>query len=163
MRTAASSAGPGSGRRPAPSLRRRPLAAGRSPHRASAVPRTGTGTGTYDPPCPVWTLKRRSAPRRGLGPGVSPGRVGARRVGARAGGFRIRHGDRERVLLRVRPRVLVRRPWPGHRLPRDLEVVHQLRPGPDGRALAGLRRVLDKLVQARIALAVPAGLDPHDA
>src|SRR6266571_4890027 len=95
----------------------------------------------------------QSALRERPGPGVA----------ARPGGLRVGNRDGKRVLFRVRPRFLMRRPWPGHRLPGDLEVVHQLRPGPDGRALAGLRRVLDKLVQARIALAVPAGLDPHDA
>src|SRR5205823_5785673 len=59
------------------------------------------------------------------------------------------------------PRLLVRRPrsWDG--LAGDLEVVDELGPGPDGRALPGLRRVLDELVQARIALAVTAGFDPH--
>ena len=35
-------------------------------------------------------------------------------------------------------------------------------PGPDRGALPGLRRVLDQLVQARVALAVPARFDRHD-
>src|SRR5262250_3092187 len=54
-----------------------------------------------------------------------------------------------------------RRPRAWHRLAGDLEIVDQLGPGPDGRALPGLRRVLDQLVQARVALAVTAGFDPH--
>src|SRR5258707_14411620 len=74
---------------------------------------------------------------------------------------RLGHRDRERVFLGVRPGLLMRRPRPGYRLAGDLEVVHQLGPGPDGRALAGLGRVLDQFVQAGIAPAMPAGLDPH--
>src|SRR3981189_3154137 len=56
--------------------------------------------------------------------------------------LRLSHRDGQRVLFRVRPRLLVRRPRPGHRLPADLEVVDQLGPRPDRRALPRFRRVL---------------------
>src|SRR5262249_9866452 len=77
--------------------------------------------------------------------------------------LRVGHRHRERFVIGVRAPFLVRWPWPRHRLAGDLEVVDQLRPGPDGRALPGLRRVLDQLVQAWIALAVTVGFDPHGA
>src|SRR5580693_4910552 len=75
-------------------------------------------------------------------------------------GLGVADGDRA-VVLRVGARLLVRRPRPGHRLPGDLQVIHQLWPGPYRGALAGLGRVLDELEQAGIPLAMPAGLDPH--
>src|ERR1700733_781559 len=73
----------------------------------------------------------------------------------------IRNCHRPGLVGRVGARLLMRRPWAGHGLTRDLKVVDELRPGPDGRALARLRRVFDQLVQARITLAVAAGLDAH--
>jgi hypothetical protein len=76
-------------------------------------------------------------------------------------GFRVGHGHGKRVLFGVGARLLMWRPRAGHGLARDLEEVHQFRPRPDRRALPGLRRVLDELEQARIALAMAIGLDPH--
>ena len=52
-RSAASAAGPGSGRRRAPWPRRLPRAAGRSPRRANGVLRSGTETDTSEPPLGV--------------------------------------------------------------------------------------------------------------
>ena len=77
--------------------------------------------------------------------------------------FRVGHGHRQRVFLGIGSRLLVWRPWSGHRLAGDLEVIHQLGPGPDGRALARLRCVLHQFKQAGITPAVPTGLDPHEA
>src|SRR5215472_4175572 len=75
--------------------------------------------------------------------------------------MRVSHRYRQSVLFRVRPRLLVWRPWTGHRLASDLEIVDELGPGPDGGALAGLRRVFDQLVQTRIPVAMPVGLYSH--
>src|SRR5215469_9531222 len=78
-------------------------------------------------------------------------------------GLGVGHGHGERVILGVRPRLLVRRPRYRHRLAGDLEVVHQLGPGPDRRALPGLRGVLHQLVEPRVGLAVPVAFYPHSA
>src|SRR3954452_10082126 len=58
----------------------------------------------------------------------------------------------------------MRRPGPRDRLAGDLQVVDELRPGPDRGAFpgrVGLGGVLDQLVQARVAVAVAIGLDSH--
>ena len=101
-------------------------------------------------------FRRRRGKRSGRGSTTGPRRASIRPDAAITG-----YGDGQRVFLRVRPRLLVRRPRSWHRLAGDLEVVHQLGPGPDGGALARLWRVLDQLVQTWVAATVPAGLDPH--
>src|SRR5271165_6533965 len=79
----------------------------------------------------------------------------------RPGRMRVGDCDRSRFIIRVGPRLLMWRPRSGDGLPGDLEIVNQLGPGPYRRALPGLRRVLDQLVQTRIALAFAVRLDPH--
>src|SRR6516225_6208254 len=76
-------------------------------------------------------------------------------------GFRVGDGHGERVIVGVRPRLLMRRPRTRHWLAGHLEVVDQLRPGPDGRALPGLRRVFDELVEPRVTAAVPVRFNSH--
>src|SRR5208283_3553574 len=137
------------------------------PDRGNVQPRSGTGTDTYRAPALRWTwnvtsvlvaaLCGRVAQLRGrLVVGRRRG-VPLRRRGLRRPSLlgRLGHGDRQRVLFRVRPRLLVRWPRPWHRLARDLQVVHQLGPGPHGGALPRLRCPLDQLVQAGITAAVP--------
>src|SRR5215472_10495553 len=89
-------------------------------------------------------------------------RVGLRRFPpGRGPRFRVGYRHGQRVLLGIRPGLLVRRPRSRHRLARDLEVVDQFGPGPDGRALPGLRGVLDQFVEPRVPAAVPVGFDSH--
>src|SRR5215469_9056839 len=76
--------------------------------------------------------------------------------------MRVRDSHRARLVIRIRPRLLVRRPWSGDGLTCHLEIVDQLRPGPHRGALAGLRRVLDELVEPWIALALAVSFDPHE-
>ena len=99
--------------------------------------------------------------RSGSRPG--PGARAGGRLGNDSGGTGVGHSDGQRVLFRVGPGLLMR--WPGsrHRLASDLQVVDKLRPRPDSRALAGLGRVLNQLVQAGISAAMPVGLNPHGA
>src|SRR5689334_4051062 len=101
-------------------------------------------------------------PSGGLRFGVG---VGRRRFPPRGRGprFRVRYRHRKRVFLWIRPGLLVRWPRSRYRLARDLEVVDQLGPGPYGRALPGLRGVLDQFVEPRIPAAVPVGFDSHAA
>src|SRR5215472_14516045 len=75
--------------------------------------------------------------------------------------MRIGHCDRQGVLFGVGPRLLVGAAGAGNRLACDLQIVDELGPGPDGRALSGLRRVLDELVQTRIPVAMPVGFNSH--
>src|SRR5258708_12277664 len=76
-------------------------------------------------------------------------------MGGIGGLRRVSHGGRQGVFFGIGPRFLVRWPRTRHRLPGNLQVVDQLWPGPDRRALAGLRRVLDQLVQAGGSPAFP--------
>src|SRR5579864_3192766 len=75
--------------------------------------------------------------------------------------FRVGDGHRERLVVRIRSRLLMRRPRSRDGLAGHLEVVDQLRPGPDGRALARFRGVLDQLVEPRVTAAVPVGFNSH--
>ena len=78
-------------------------------------------------------------------------RSARRGLGCRGGRLWIGHGDRKGLVAGVGPPLLMGWPRSLHGLPGHLQVVDQLRPGPDRGALAGLRSVLDQLVQPRIA------------
>jgi hypothetical protein len=71
----------------------------------------------------------------------------------------VAHCHGKRFGLGVRPRLLVRRPRSLYWLAGHLEVVDDLRPRPDRRALAGLRGVLNQFVQAWITSTVTRSLD----
>ena len=83
---------------------------------------------------------------------------GGRRV-RRTRWFDNRH--REALFLGVGSRLLVGRPRPRHWLSGDSKPVHDFWPGPDGGALAGLRRVLDQFINSGVTSTVSARLDRH--
>jgi hypothetical protein len=74
---------------------------------------------------------------------------------------RLSYGFWKALFLRIRSRSLMRRPRAGHRLAGHPKPVDHLWPGPDGRTLPGLRRVLDQLVKSGITATVSVRLDRH--
>src|SRR5579862_3218269 len=111
---------------------------------------------------PIAAASERGASYRNRDGYIDPPGVAGKPAGLRLR-FRVGYRHRQRFVVGIRPGLLMRRPRSGHRLAGDLEVVDQLRPGPDGRALPGLGRVLDQLVKPRVAAAVPVGFDSHPA
>jgi hypothetical protein len=92
-------------------------------------------------------------PCSGLRPGIQVGRA------LRRERMRVAHCHRKRFGRRVGPRLLVRRPRSLDGLAGHLEVVNDLRPRPNRRALAGFGGVLNQFVQAWITSTVTRRLD----
>jgi hypothetical protein len=68
-------------------------------------------------------------------------------------------GDRERFVVGIRTRLLMRGPWALHRLPGDFQIVDDLRPRPDRRALTCLRSSFHDFVETWVAPTVTRRLD----
>src|SRR5690242_6743831 len=103
------------------------------------------------------SIERGASYRNRDGYILPPPPLGSARAGRAVGTARrlgVGDRDRHRLGLGVGPGLLVRRPRALHRLGGHLEVLDKLRKCPHGRALAGLRRVLDQLVQTRVATAL---------
>jgi len=90
---------------------------------------------------PPWSC---SGPRAGIRIVVA---VRRKRLG-------VGNGYRESLGCRIRSRLLMRRPRSLHWLAGCLEVVDDLRPGPDCWALAGLRGILDQFIQPWVTATV---------